>query len=133
MLAQATWIRGDMGWRGQAGCGHSPGPAPWKPCTSLGTLSVKNRWRNMMRTSAWQPLCSTSGDSAMSRKKPSAVALPSSASPSRPSSCEGESPEIGCLAAGGGPAGQGGSGQARLTSPTPLLLTLSVKRELRGW
>lgn len=61
----------------------------WKPCTSCGTHSVKKRWRNMRRTSAWQLLPSTSGESAMSKAKPSPTAGPRTVSPKSTSSCEG--------------------------------------------
>jgi len=71
-----------------------------------------------MRTSAWQPLCSTSGDSAMSREKPSAAAGPSSVSLSRPRSCVGESPELGTLLRGL-PSWERGerAGSAAITQP----------------
>lgn len=68
----------------------SPWEAAWKPCTKAGTLSVKKRWRNMSRTSAWPARVSTSVQSDMSREKPSAAAGPSSGSLRRPVSCRKE-------------------------------------------
>lgn len=53
---------------------------PWgaalNPWTNLGEFSLKNRWRYMIRTSAWQLRFRMSTESVISRENPSAARRP---------------------------------------------------------
>lgn len=60
---------------------------PWgaslNPCTNWVEFSLKNRWRYMMRTSAWQLRFKMSTESAIRRESPSAASRPRWSSASR--------------------------------------------------
>lgn len=83
----------------------SPWGASLNPCTNLAEFSLKNRWRYMMRTSAWQLRFRTSTESAISRESASAASRPRWSSLSREKSWrrrEGDShshTELGLLGA----------------------------------